>query len=100
MHKQPASISSVQPLTPAEISFCNPIEHLRRAAKVQKLLSASDLLARTRGLDPERDAAEIFNTLTGDDFRELVRTSGVREPSSKTILAFLGELQRRARRAS
>jgi hypothetical protein len=78
----------------------NHFAAIRRAAKLQKLLAASDALATSRGLDPHRDAARILDELTGVDFAEIVRRSGVKTPSSTTTEAFLGILRGRITRAA
>lgn len=78
----------------------NPFESLARAAKLQKLLEASDDRAICLGLDPYRDAARIYNDMSGRDFEEVVLLAGVRKPSSVTVEAFLGLLKSRIGGAS
>jgi hypothetical protein len=82
------------------LTFEHPLAAVRRKAKLERLLAASDALATSRGLDPHRDAAAVYESLTGRDFAEIVRRSGVKIPSSTTTEAFLGILRGRITRAA
>jgi hypothetical protein len=82
------------------LTFEHPLAAVRRKAKLERLIAASDALAASRGLDPHRDAARVLDELTGVDFVEIVRRSGVKTPSSLTVESFLGLLKGRITRAA
>jgi hypothetical protein len=97
----PTSSSSVQFLTAArEATPATLFEDAARSAKLDRLVATTDATTRARGLDPHRDAARVYESVTGVDFAEIVRRSGVKTPSSTTTEAFLGILRGRITRAA
>jgi hypothetical protein len=80
------------------ISSGNDFAAIQRAAKLNRMINASDSLAVVRGLHPRADAAKILDEMTGRDFAEIVKLAGVRPPSSTTTEAFLGLLKSRCAR--
>jgi hypothetical protein len=82
------------------LTFEHPLAALRRKAKLDRLLAATDATTRARGLDPIRDAARVFNELTADDYLAIVKSSGVITPSPTTLEAYLVLLKGRIARAA
>lgn len=78
----------------------NLFEAVHRAAKLRRMLDTSDEIARERGLDPKKDAARIFDEMTAEDFKAIVRRSGVKPPSPFTTECFLRLLKGQAEERS